>query len=130
MRNNIAFLIINLIGAVFAVDLIVRVSNGYVGFGFQWLGIIVVVLYSLWIRYFIRENILNKIKFFKYGGISRPYMAAAMFFLFVAMIFDLSGKERVANGFAIIVYYFLIETVIIEMINIRKKENTEEKEDA
>ena len=130
MRNNIAFLIINLIGAVFAVDLIVRVSNGYVGFGFQWLGIIVVVLYSLWIRYFIRENILNKIKFFKYGGISRPYMAAAMFFLFVAMILDLAGNGRVANGFAMIVYYFLIETVIIEMINIRKKENTEEKEDA
>ena len=130
MRNNIVFLIINLIGAGFAVGLIVRVANGYIGFGFQWLGIIIVVLYSLWIRYYIRENILNKIKFFKYGGISRPYASAAMFFLFVAMIFDLAGNERVANGFAIITYYFLIETVIVEIINIRKKENTEKKEDA
>ena len=121
MRNNIAFLIINLIGAGFAVDLIVRISNGYAGFGFQWLGIIIVVLYSLWIRYFIRGNIFNKIKFFKYGGISRPYAAAAMFFLFVAMIFDLAGNGRVANGFAIITYYFLIETVIVEIINLRKK---------
>ena len=110
--------------------LIVRIANGYVGFGFQWLGIIIVVLYSLWIRYYIRENILNKIKFFKEGGISRPYALAAMFFLFIAMIFDLSGNGRVANGFAIITYYFLIETVVVEMINLRKKENTKEKEDA
>ena len=130
MRNNIVFLILHLIGIWFAVGLIVRIANGYVGFGFQWLGIIIVVLYSLWIRYYIRENILNEIKFFKYGGISRPYASAAMFFLFVAMIFDLSGNERVANGFAIITYYFLIETVIVEMINLRRKENAEEKEEA
>ena len=130
MRNNIVFLILHLIGIGFAVGLIVRIANGYVGFGFQWLGIIIVVLYSLWIRYYIRENILNKIKFFKDGGISRPYALAAMFFLFVAMIFDLSGNGRVANGFAIITYYFLIETVIVEMINLRRKENAEEKEEA
>ncbi|MHB1703226.1 MAG: hypothetical protein ACYCS0_03270 [bacterium] len=130
MRNNIVFLIINLIGAGFAIDLIVRIANGYVGFGFQWLGIIIVVLYSLWIRYYIRENILNKIKFFKYGGISRPYVSAAMLFLFIAMIFDLAGNERVANGFAIIVYYFLIEVVIVEIINLRKKGSTEKKENA
>ena len=130
MRNNIIFLIINLIGLGFAVDLIIRISNGYVGFGFQWLGIIIVILYSLWVRYYIRNNFLNKLKFFKDGGISRPYASAAMFFLFVAMIFDLSGNERVANGFAIITYYFLIETVVVEMINLRRKENTKEKEDA
>ena len=123
MKNNIIFLLINLIGFIFAADLIVRISNGYVGFGFQWLGIIIVILYSMWVRYYIRDNLLNKMKFFKEGGVSRPYAAAAMFFLFIAMIFDLSGNGRVANGFAIITYYFLIETVIIEMVSLRKKEN-------
>ena len=130
MRNNIIFLFINLIGAGFAVDLIVRIANGLVGFGFQWLGIIIVILYSLWVRYYIRNNFFDKLKFFKDGGISRPYSLAAMFFLFVAMIFDLSGNERIANGFAIITFYFLIETVIVEMINLRRKENTKEKGDA
>lgn len=129
MKNNIIFLLINLIGLGFVIDLIVRISNGYVGFGFQWLGIIIVALYSLWVRYYLRENTLNKIKFFKEGGVSRPYASVAMFFLFVAMIFDLSGSERVANGFAIITYYFLIETVIVEMINLRKKEGIKTKED-
>ena len=130
MRNNIIFLIINLIGVGFAVDLIVRISNGSVGFGFQWLGIIIVILYSLWVRYYIRNNFFNKLKFFKDGGISRPYASAAMVFLFVAMIFDLSGYGRVANGFAIITYYFLIETVVVEMINFRRKENMKEKGNA
>lgn len=121
MRNNIIFLIINLIGVGFAVDLIVRIANGHVGFAFQWLGIIIVILYSLWVRYYIRNNFFNKLKFFKDGGISRPYASGAMFFLFVAMIFDLSGNESVANGFAIITYYFLIETVVVEMINLKRK---------
>ena len=127
MRNNIIFLIINLIGVGFAVDLIVRIANGYVGFGFQWLGIIIVILLSLWVRDYLRGEILNKVRFFKEGGVSRPYASAAVIFLFVAMIFDLSGNERVANGFAIITYYFLIETVVVEMINFRRKENMKEK---
>ena len=129
MKNNIVFLMINLIGLGFAVDLIARISNGHIGFGFQWLGIIIIVLYSLWIRYYIRDSILNKIKFFRDGGVSRPYSLAAMFFLFVAMIIDLFGSERVANGFAIITFYFLIETVIVEMINFRKKESFKVKRD-
>ena len=127
--NNTVFIVLHVIGFIFAIDLIFRIAHGQVGFGFQWLGIIIIVLYSLWIRYYIRDRILNKIKFFRDGGVSRPYSSAAMFFLFVAMIFDLFGNERVANGFAIITFYFLIETVIVEMINFRKKESFKVKRD-
>jgi hypothetical protein len=130
MKNNIIFLIVNLIGFGFAVDLIVRIFNGHVGFGFQWLGIIIVILYSLWMRYYFRENLLNKIDFFKDGGISRPYSLAAVFFLIIAMLFDLAGNERTANGFAIVAYYFLVEVVVVEIIGLRKKRSIEKKENA
>lgn len=58
-----------------------------------------------------------------------PYALAAMFFLFIAMIFNLSNNERVANGFAIITYYFLIESVVAETINLRKTNDFKKKRD-
>lgn len=130
MRNNIIFLIINLIGFGFVADLVVRIFNGHIGFGFQWLGIVIIILYSLWMRYYLREKLLNKMSFSKNVGISRPYALVAVFFLFIAMLFNLAGNERVANGFAIVAYYFLIEVVIVEIINLKKKGSTEKKENA
>jgi hypothetical protein len=114
--NNIVFIILHIIGFIFAVDLIFRIVHGQIGFGFQWLGLIVVILYELWVRYILREKYFNKIEFFK-TRLSAPYSLGAVLMLFIAMIIDLAGNERLANGFAIIVFYLLIATVAVEGID-------------
>ena len=114
--NNIVFIILHIIGFIFAVDLIFRIVHGQIGFGFQWLGLIVVILYGLWVRYILREKYFNKIEFFK-TRLSAPYSLGAVLMLFIAMIIDLAGNERLANGFAIIVFYLLIATVAVEGID-------------
>jgi hypothetical protein len=116
IKNNIIFIILHVIGLAFAADLIFRIVHGKVGFGFQWLGLIVVILYGLWVRYILREKYFNKIEFFK-TRLSAPYSLAAVLMLFIAMIIDLTGNERLANGFAIVVFYFLIATVVVEGID-------------
>ncbi|RZD16871.1 MAG: hypothetical protein EVJ46_01135 [Candidatus Acididesulfobacter guangdongensis] len=113
LTNNIIFIILHIVGIAFAIDLIFRIVHGKLGFGFQWLGLIVVILYGLWVRYILREKYFNKIEFFK-TRLSAPYSLGAVLMLFIAMIIDLAGNERLANGFAIIVFYLLIATVVIE----------------
>jgi hypothetical protein len=98
------------------VDLIFRIAHGQIGFGFQWLGLIVVILYGLWVKYILREKYFNRIEFFK-TRLSAPYSLGAVLVLFIAMIIDLAGNERLANGFAIIVFYLLIATVAVEGID-------------
>ncbi|MHB1644992.1 MAG: hypothetical protein EVG15_00290 [Candidatus Acididesulfobacter diazotrophicus] len=114
--NNIVFIILHIIGFIFAVDLIFRIAHGQIGFGFQWLGLIVVILYGLWVKYILREKYFNRIEFFK-TRLSAPYSLGAVLVLFIAMIIDLAGNERLANGFAIIVFYLLIATVAVEGID-------------
>ncbi|MHB1679001.1 MAG: hypothetical protein ACYCTB_00620 [bacterium] len=118
--NNVVFILLHIIGFIFAIDLIFRIAHGQVGFGFQWLGLIVVILYGLWVRYILREKYFNKIEFFK-TRLSAPYSLGAVLMLFIAMIIDLAGNERLANGFAIIVFYLLITTVAVEGIDSLKQ---------
>ncbi len=118
--NNIIFVILHIIGLILAINMISRISHGQVDFGFQWLGLILVVLYGLWVRYFLRERYFNKIGFFK-SRFSAPYSLAAIFILFIAMIIYLSGNEKLANGFAMIVFYLLITTVTVEGIDSLKQ---------
>ena len=118
--NNIVFVAIRVISFIFAIDLIFRIAHGKVGFGFQWLGLIIVILYGLWVRYILREKYFSKIEFFK-TRLSAPYSLGAVFMLFIAMIIDLAGNERLANGFAIICFYFLIATVVVEGIDSLKQ---------
>ncbi|MHB1663648.1 MAG: hypothetical protein ACYCT7_00085 [bacterium] len=114
--NNIVFILLHIVGFAFAVDLIIRISHGQVGFGFQWLGLIIVILYGLWVRYILREKYFNKMEFFK-TRLSAPYSLLAVLMLFIAMIIDLAGNERLANGFAIMVFYLLVVTVAVEGID-------------
>lgn len=118
--NNIVFITLHIIGLIFAINMISRIAHGHVGFGFQWLGLILVILYGLWVRYLLRERYFNKIEFFK-SRLSAPYSLAAIFILFITMIIYLSGNEKLANGFGMIVFYLLIATVTVEGIDSLKQ---------
>jgi hypothetical protein len=81
----------------------------------SWGLIVFLIMYSLWVRYYIRPLLSKKWIFFK-EKITAPYFGLSIILLFFTAIILAAKNEKVAEYLAILVYFLLIEGVILELI--------------
>ncbi len=76
--------------------------------------IIFLIIYSFFVRYYIRPFLVKKWSYFEKNK-TAPYFGLAIILLLFTAVILASGNETVAESIAILVYFLLVEGVIIAL---------------